>query len=123
MANAFIPIYYSGFWDVPHAFLTVYEDKLYYFRRGYFDDGLDDYPPNYQVYLVENMKLEEAFEPSELPFECVKLKNIPLLRENKVIGEIPTKNDENNDLFHFNLIKFQKRLKKGPLWDSFELSH
>jgi hypothetical protein len=90
MNSAFIPIYYSGFWDVPHAFLTVYEGKLYCFWRDYFDEELDDYPPNYQIYLVENMKLEEAFEPYEPPFECVKLKNIPLLRENKVIGEIPT---------------------------------
>lgn len=47
MTSEFIPIYYSGFWDVPHAFLTVFEDKLYYFRRGYFDEELDDYPPNY----------------------------------------------------------------------------
>jgi hypothetical protein len=91
MTNAFIEIYYSGFWDVPHAFLTVYEDKLYYFQRGYFDEKLDDYPPNYQVYLVKNMKLEEAFEHSEPQFEFVTLKNIPLLEENKVIGEIPTK--------------------------------
>lgn len=37
------------------------------------------------------MKLEEAFEPYDPPFKFVKLLNIPLLEENKVIGEIPTK--------------------------------
>jgi hypothetical protein len=91
MTSAFIPIYYSGFWDVPHTFLTVYEDELYYFSRGYFDEELDDYPPNYQVYLVKNMRLEEAFEPSKQSFEFVKMLNIPLLEENNIIGEIPTK--------------------------------
>jgi hypothetical protein len=89
--SAFLPIYYCGFWDVPHTFLTVYESDLYYFRRGYFDEELDDYPPNYQVYLVKNIKLEEAFEQSEPPSEFVKLTNIPLLEENDVICEIPTK--------------------------------
>ncbi|HEY8560956.1 MAG TPA: hypothetical protein VIL74_11335 [Pyrinomonadaceae bacterium] len=39
----------------------------------------------------ENMKPEEAFEPSEPPFEFVKLRNIPLLEENKIISEIPAK--------------------------------
>jgi hypothetical protein len=109
MTTAFIPIYYSGFWDVPHTFLTVYGDKLYYFRRGYFDEELDDYPPNYQVYLVENMKLEEAFEPSEPQFEFVKLLNITLLQENKVVGEIPTKDvifDETKRKF-INTIAFK----------------
>ena len=91
MANELMPIYYSGFWDVPHAFLTVFEDKLYYFRRGYFDEALDDCPPNYQVYLVENMNLAEAFEPSKQPSESVKLLNTPLLEESKIVGEIPTK--------------------------------
>ncbi len=47
MAFAFIPIYYSGFWDMPHALLTVFDDKLYYFQRGYFHEELGDYPPKY----------------------------------------------------------------------------
>lgn len=109
MAIAFIPIYYSGFWDVPYALLTVFDDKLYYFQRGYFDEELDDYPPNYQVYLVENMKLEESFEPSEPPFEFVKLRDVQLLVENKVIGEIPTKDvifDETKRKF-INTIAFK----------------
>jgi hypothetical protein len=90
MTSAFIPIYYDGFWDVPHAFLTVYEGKLYYFQRGYFDEELDDYPPKYQVHFVENMTLEEAFEPREPSVESVRMRNILLLEENKIIGEIPT---------------------------------
>lgn len=91
MDDAFIPIYYSGFWDVPHAFLTVYKDELFFFQRDYFDEQLDDYPPNYQIYLVKNMTLENAYEPHELSSKFVKIRNISLLQENDVIGEIPTK--------------------------------
>ena len=91
MKDEFLPIYYSGFWDVPHAFLTVYENELYFFRRGYFDEKLDDYPPDYQIYLIENMTLEEAFDFSEPPLESVKFRNLKLLEESKIIGEIPTK--------------------------------
>lgn len=86
-----MPIYYSGFWDVPSAFLTVYKRELFLFWRDDFDEELDDYPPNYKVYLIENTSLEDAFEPNEPPFEFVKFKNIPLLLDNKIIGEITTK--------------------------------
>lgn len=89
MSN-FIPIYYSGFWDVPDAFLTEYNGDLFLFWRDGFDDELDDYPPNYKVYSVKNVSLEDAYEPEE-SYEFVKLLNIPLLLENEIIGEIPTK--------------------------------
>lgn len=92
--SEFLPIHYSGFWDVPDAFLTVFKGELYYFDRGYFDDELDDYPPNYKVYLVRNVKLEDSFELYEFhdpPIEAVKFINTELLKQNKVIGEVPTK--------------------------------
>lgn len=85
----YLPIYYSGFWDVPHAFLTLYNDDLYLYWRDYFDEELDDYPPNYKVYLVRNTSLDDAFEVSEPPFQFVKFRNIPLLLNNEIIGEIP----------------------------------
>lgn len=61
------------------------------FWRDGFDDELDDYPPNYKVYLIKNMTLTDAYEPSEPQFEFVNFRNIPLLLDNKIIGEIPTK--------------------------------
>lgn len=113
MSN-FLPIYYSGFWDVPHAFLTVYKKDLFLFWRDYFDEEIDDYPPNYKVYLIENTSLAEAFEPY-LPYEFVKFRNIPLLLENKMIGEIPPKGiifDETKRKF-VNSIIFTKFIKNS----------
>lgn len=98
----YLPIIYSGFWDVPHAFFTVYEDKTYFFRRGYFDEEIDDYPPNYKIYLVENMSLEEAIEPCDPPHQSVILTDIPKLEANELVGELPTKDvvfDETNRRF------------------------
>lgn len=88
--SEFLPIYYSGFWDVPSAFLTLYNEDLFLFWRDDFDEELDDYPPNYKVYSVKNVTLTDAFEPSEPPYEFVILRNIPLLLDNEIIGEIPT---------------------------------
>lgn len=90
--NDFLPIYYSGFWDVPSAFLTVYKSRLFLFWRDDFDEELDDYPPDYKVYLVKNTSLENAFEFREEPeFDFVEFRNIPLLLENEIVGTIPTK--------------------------------
>ena len=89
--NNFLPIYYSGFWDVPSAFLTVYQNQLFLFWRDYFDEKLDDYPHNYKIYLVKNISLEDAFKFRAPEFTSVEFVNIPLLLENQVIGEIPTK--------------------------------
>ena len=89
--NKFLPIYYSGFWDVPSAFLTEYEKDLYLFWRNDFDEELDDYPPNYHVYLIRNVSLKNAFEPALPPYKFVNFRNTSLLLENEVIGEIPTK--------------------------------
>ncbi|HRH40618.1 MAG TPA: hypothetical protein PKY82_03160 [Pyrinomonadaceae bacterium] len=103
MRKEFIPIYYCGFWDVPHAFLTEYKGQLFYFQRGYFDDELDDYPPNYQVYIIENGGLNDFLGKSDLPIAAsYSFVNIDRLEQNKIIGEIPTRKvifDETNRKF------------------------
>jgi len=83
MKYKFIPIHYGGFWDVPDSFLTQYKSKVYLFTRYGFDEELDDYPPNYEVYIVENISLENAVK-----------RNLwyPYNYDQKIfIGEIPTK--------------------------------
>ena len=92
MEREFIPIYYCGFWDVPHAFLTEYKGQLFYFQRGYFDEELDDYPPNYQIYLIENGELNEFLDTYDPPVtSSYKFVNTDKLQQNKIVGEIPTK--------------------------------
>ncbi len=90
-ADEWLPIFYSGFWDVPDAFLTEYNGDLFLFWRDSFDEEIDDYPPNYKVYSVRNVTLKEAYELHEEPFEFVRFLNTPLLLENEIIGEVPTK--------------------------------
>jgi hypothetical protein len=80
--HKFIPIYYRGFWDVPESFLTEYESKVYLFTRD-FDEELDDYPPDYEVYEVKDVSLTKAVKEN-LWF--------PYNFKNKIlIGEVPTK--------------------------------
>jgi hypothetical protein len=79
----FIPIRYSGFWDVPCAFFTEFDSKLYLFFRPDFNEEIDDYPPNYEVYICKGIQMHKAIE-----------KNLwhPLDHKDKVfLGEIPTK--------------------------------
>jgi len=86
-----LPIYYSGFWDVPMAFLTVYKEELFLFRRGTFDEELDDYPPNYTIRLVKNISLDEAYgKHPEIP-ELISFTNYELLLDNPIIGEVKVK--------------------------------
>lgn len=49
--DQWIPIIYSGFYDVPRFFITSYDGQQYLFDC-LFDDDLDDYPNSYRVYLV-----------------------------------------------------------------------
>jgi hypothetical protein len=78
----FIPIYYRGFYDIPEVFLTEYESKVYLFTRD-FDDELDDYQPDYEVYEVKNISLNDAVKGNFW---------FPHNFENKVfVGKIPTK--------------------------------
>jgi len=56
------PILYSGFCDAPLAFVTTYENSQYLFWRGFFDDELDDYPKDYEVFILPNLSEKEIKE-------------------------------------------------------------
>jgi hypothetical protein len=49
--NEWLKIIYSGFWDYPFDFVVKFEDNIYLFRRGGFDEDMDDYPNDYEVIL------------------------------------------------------------------------
>ncbi len=88
-----LPIHYGGFYDVPEAFLTEYKGELFLFRR-YFDEDLDDYVPNYEVYAVQNTAFNEAFERYKAPTQAVKFHDFALLLKNPLIGKVPVKEVE-----------------------------
>jgi hypothetical protein len=52
------PIRYMGFWDVPLNFLVPYNGQWFLFDCP-FDDDLDDYAENYQVYLMPEIPDQE----------------------------------------------------------------
>ena len=54
--------FYSGFHDLPLIFITTYQDKQYLFWRGFFDEELDDYHNEYEVYILPNLSQEELTE-------------------------------------------------------------
>lgn len=100
--NQFIPIHYGGFWDVLDSFLTDFMGEVYLFTRYSFDEKIDDYPPNYEVYIVKNISLDEAVRSNFWQ---------PHNYEEKIfIGEIPTKDvifDSTNKQF-VNTVVFEK---------------
>ncbi len=49
--NNFLPILYSGFWDVPRIFLVEYSNSILLFDCK-FEEIIDDYPSEYKVYLI-----------------------------------------------------------------------
>ena len=49
------PFIYSGFFDRPLAFVVWHSGAQYLFWRGFFDDDLDDYPRNYEVYRLPGL--------------------------------------------------------------------
>ena len=55
-------IFYSGFYDAPLAFVTSYENTQYLFWRGFFDEQLDNYPNEYQVFVLPNLSEEQINE-------------------------------------------------------------
>jgi len=66
--NEWLNIIYSGFWDYPFAFVVRYKDSTYLFRRGHFDDELDDYPSEYEVFVRNDIdidKLDKNFSVDE----------------------------------------------------------
>jgi hypothetical protein len=46
-------ILYSGYYDAPLSFIVNYREVTYYFWRGYFDDDIDDFPSEYEVFRLE----------------------------------------------------------------------
>lgn len=60
MKEVFLPIIYSGFFDAPLAFLVQYNNIVYLFWRGYFDDELDDFHDEYEVFPTQLSTLEDT---------------------------------------------------------------
>lgn len=56
------PIRYSGFYDVPLAFVVQHQGTYLLFRRD-FDDDLDDYPDAYEVYALAGISDKMAEIP------------------------------------------------------------
>src|SRR5262249_18050690 len=50
------PIKYFSFWDVPRTFAFEQAGKVYVLTAE-FDDGLDEYPDDYEVFVVSGIKL------------------------------------------------------------------
>lgn len=51
-------ILYSGFYDFPLAFVASHENTQYLFWRV-FDDDLDDFPDEYDVFILPNLSQKE----------------------------------------------------------------
>ncbi len=72
------PIIYSGFYDVPLAFVVWNDEKQFLFLRD-FDEALDDYPNFYRVFTLPNLSDEEV-KKSWVQIETLA---------NQFVGEIP----------------------------------
>ena len=97
----FLPIQYSGFWDVPRIFLVKYLNEGLLFDCS-FDENIDDYPSEYTVYLMPDFcedNLQTAYD--------YFINNSPA-----IIGKIPVKEIEfDNTLRKFvNTKNFTKYL-------------
>src|SRR5215468_8017583 len=74
-----LKIIYSGFYDFPLAFVASYENVQYLFYREW-DDELDDYEDEYEVFILPNLSEDEI------------RKGWALAREKgKPFGKIPVK--------------------------------
>jgi hypothetical protein len=58
MMATWAPISYRGYYDVPRIFLTRYEGEFYLFNCP-FSEELDDYPDDYDVFLMPTDTHEE----------------------------------------------------------------
>ena len=56
-----VKIIYSGFYDAPLAFVAGYKGTQYLFWRV-FDDELDDYPQEYEVFVLPDLSEAEVKE-------------------------------------------------------------
>lgn len=54
-----VKISYSGFYDFPLAFVASYGGRQYLFWRV-FNDELDDYPQEYEVFTLPNLSEAEV---------------------------------------------------------------
>jgi hypothetical protein len=60
-------IIYNGFYDAPLAFVASHNDKQYLFWRV-FDNALDEFPDEYEVFVLPNLSEREIGESwSTLP--------------------------------------------------------
>jgi hypothetical protein len=73
-----VPIIYRGFWDVPRIFLARHGGDLDLFDCA-FDEALDEYPDEYKVFLLPNLKDED------LPDDWTILQDKAL----QYLGEVP----------------------------------
>src|SRR6266852_3678230 len=96
-------ILYSGFYDAPLAFVTTYENSQYLFWRGFFDDELDDYPSEYEVFILPNLSEKEIKESWPLlPKKAVAF--IGKISMDRVMFD-PTKRDSINVATFERLVK------------------
>ena len=51
MSVRFTPFQYRDFYDIPHAILLEYRGKVWLLDNP-FDSDLDEYPPDFQVYVM-----------------------------------------------------------------------
>ncbi len=80
MSN-WVPIIYRGFWDVPRIFLFQFQNKQFLFSCA-FSEELDDYPDDFQVFLMPPNLLE-----TDLPTDWTKLEGMALCH----LGTAPVK--------------------------------
>jgi len=98
-----IRILYSGFYDAPLAFVTTYENSQYLFWRGFFDEELDDYPNEYEVFILPNLSEKEIKESWPLlPTKTVAF--IGKISMNKVMFD-PTRRESINISTFERLVK------------------
>jgi hypothetical protein len=74
-----IPFKYAGFYDVPRYIALKYQDRFLLLQSA-FDDDLDDYVPNYSVYLLAE-SVEDSLREGNWDF----INTVPMSK----IGEIP----------------------------------
>ena len=76
VSTKWLKIVYSGFWDFPFAFAVEFEGDVYQFRRGYFDEDLDDYPSEYEVRRLDSVSMSSIRE------------NFPCYEGGEVVGQV-----------------------------------
>jgi hypothetical protein len=94
MTKKFLEIFYSGFYDAPLAFFVNYKGTFYLFWRGYFDEELDDYPSEYEVFSVKDLSIQEVKNNWDILWE----------KERIFVGKI-----------HMNDVIFSDQMKRNAI--------